>query len=139
MYLGTGWSLILFSFPGAELLTVQNYYAQFVPQVEAATHFFTWMTGFMLLSCIIMAVGEWKTWYKWCAIVTFCGVIGATALTILYIFPYNATMEGGITDATILHDVLHKWMRLNVIRVSLWTIQWTAMMIYFAAHLGDTR
>ncbi len=36
MYFGTGWSLVLFSFPTADQLTPDNYYSHFVPQVEAA-------------------------------------------------------------------------------------------------------
>jgi hypothetical protein len=34
MYLGTGWPLILFSFPLASKLCRDNYYKQFVPQVS---------------------------------------------------------------------------------------------------------
>ena len=44
MYLGTGWSLVLFSFPSRSTLRVDNYYDQFVPPVQRATRFFTWMT-----------------------------------------------------------------------------------------------
>ena len=36
MYLGTGWSLVLFSFPIASTLRTDTYYNQFVPQVQAA-------------------------------------------------------------------------------------------------------
>ena len=50
MYFGTGWSLILFSFPIRPQLIVNNYYLHFVPQVTAPTHFFTWMTAVMLVS-----------------------------------------------------------------------------------------
>jgi hypothetical protein len=48
MYLGTGWSLVLFSFPIRPRLTVDTYYDQFVPQVTLATRFFTWMTTVMI-------------------------------------------------------------------------------------------
>ena len=44
MYFGTGWSLWLFSFPVTPQLTPAIYYLQFVPQVTAATEFFTQMT-----------------------------------------------------------------------------------------------
>jgi hypothetical protein len=50
MYLGTGWSLVLFSFPIAAKLRPDNYYNQFVPQVTAATKFFTVMTVLMAVS-----------------------------------------------------------------------------------------
>jgi len=54
MYLGTGWSLVLFSFPGpARALNVDNYYEQFVPPVERATRFFTWMTVVMIATAVV--------------------------------------------------------------------------------------
>ena len=135
MYLGTGWSLVLFSFPIAPELTVDNYYMQFVPQVTAATEFFTVMTNVMLATALVMLWAEWRTPYRWAPIVVLAGVLAATALTLLFIFPYNEAMSAGITDPAVLEETLAKWMRLNVVRVLLWTIQWAAMMAYFAAKV----
>ena len=56
MYFGTGWSLVLFSFPGAMDLTPDNYYNQIVPQFTAATAFFTYMTWVMIFCCIVFIV-----------------------------------------------------------------------------------
>ena len=131
MYFGTGWSLILFSFPGAADLTPDNYYAQFVPQVQAATEFFTYMTMLMMLNCVIFILGEWRSPKKWYPIIILVLVILATLLTIYFIFEYNEQMAAGITDPVVLKDVLGNWMNLNVIRVSLWTLQWLTMAIYF--------
>ena len=131
MYFGTGWSLVLFSFPGASELTPANYYAQFVPQVEAATNFFRGMTVLMMVCCVILVIEEWKTKLKWYGIGVLLLIILATALTIIYIFPYNRSMAAGITSQEELTLVLNKWMRLNITRVSLWTVQWLLMMIYF--------
>jgi hypothetical protein len=99
MYFGTGWSLVLFSFPIAQELTADNYYMQFVPQVHAATGFFTYMTMLMMVNCVIFIIGEWKTSKIWYPIV--------------------------------LKEVLNKWMNLNTIRVSIWTLQWLTMATYF--------
>ena len=131
MYLGTGWSLLLFTFPIAPQLTPENYYMQFVPQVTAATQFFTYMTMVMLATALIMIIAEWRSYLRWFPIGVLLGVILATALTIIYIIPYNEQMAAGIKDAVVLREVLDKWMQLNVIRVSLWTIQWLCMMAYF--------
>lgn len=131
MYLGTGWSLVLFSFPIAPQLTPDNYYMQFVPQVTAATQFFTYMTMVMLATTFIMLLAEWRSYLRWFPIGVLLGVILATALTIIYIIPYNEQMAAGIKEAAVLREVLDNWMRLNVIRVSLWTIQWLCMMAYF--------
>ncbi|QMU29880.1 DUF1772 domain-containing protein [Adhaeribacter radiodurans] len=131
MYLGTGWSLVLFSFPVSDQLTPANYYLQFVPQVTAATKFFTYMTLVMIGASLIMIIAEWRSNLRWYPIGVLLGVTMATALTIIYIIPYNEQMSAGITNEDILRDVLQKWMRLNVIRVSLWTAQWLCMMAYF--------
>lgn len=131
MYFGTGWSLVLFSFPVAPELTPDNYYMQFVPQVQAATKFFTYMTMLMMVCCMIFIIEEWRTSIKWYPIVFLVLVILATLLTIYFIFEYNEQMTAGITDPMILKGVLKKWMNLNTIRVSIWTLQWLVMGIYF--------
>jgi len=131
MYFGTGWSLILFSFPIADQLTPDNYYMQFVPQVHAATEFFTYMTMVMMGSSIIFIIEEWKSRKKWYPIIVLVLVILATALTILFIFKYNDQMDAGITNQVVLNEVLKKWMFLNIIRVSLWTMQWLTVAVYF--------
>ncbi len=131
IYFGTGWSLVLFSFPIASELTPDNYYMQFVPQVQAATKFFTYMTMVMMASSAVFAIEKWKSSQRWYGVIIFLLVILATALTIFFIFEYNQQMETGITDADLLQDILEKWMRLNIIRVSLWTLQWITMAVYF--------
>jgi hypothetical protein len=139
MYFGTGWSLVLFSFPIADQLTPDNYYMQFVPQVQAATAFFTYMTMVMMASSVIFIIEKWKSIEKWYPIIVLVLVILATALTILFIFQYNEQMEAGITDPVVLQDVLRKWMNLNIIRVSIWTLQWLTMAVYFFKSDLKTR
>lgn len=134
MYFGTGWSLIFFSFPIAPQLTTEDYYNHFVPQVEAATQFFTWMTLIMMLCCTIFIIEKWRSPEKWYPIGVFILIIIATLLTTTFIFPYNEKMSTGIQDQTELQEVLGKWMNLNILRVSLWTIQWLLIMAYFFIH-----
>ena len=131
MYFGTGWSLPLFSFPIRPRLTVDNYYDQFVPPVERATKFFTWMTTLMMAAAVVLIVADWHSAYVIAPALLLAGVIGATALTIKFIFPYNHEMKQGITDPPRVQLILGKWMRLNVVRVSLWTIEWIVIAIYF--------
>ena len=139
MYFGTGWSLVLFSFPIAPELTPDNYYNQFVPQVTSATTFFTYMTMAMLLSCLLFIIEEWKTKLKWYPIVVLILVITATLLTTTYILPYNEQMSAGITDPVQLQDILKKWMRLNTLRVSLWTLQWITMVLFFSSQYSKNQ
>jgi hypothetical protein len=134
MYLGTGWSLILFSFPIAPQLTVENYYLQFVPQVAAATKFFTYMTALMIVLGLIMTIAEWKTGFRWVPLVVLAGVAAATGLTTIFIFPLNEAMSKGITDASQLMATLSRWMLLNQIRVGFWSVQWVTLMVYFAGQ-----
>ncbi len=131
MYLGTGWSLVLFSFPLAPRLTPQTYALPFVEPVRNATRFFTFMTIAMLVAAVVLTVGEADSEYLWVPIVYLAGAIAATALTVLFIFPYNKELTAGVTDRDRLQVVLGKWMRLNVVRVSLWTVQWVAVALYF--------
>ncbi len=134
MYFGTGWSLVLFSFPIAPSLTPDNYYNQFVPQVTRATGFFTYMTILMMICAAIIIIEEWKTRKKWYPIGVLIAVIAATLLTTSFILPYNAKMAAGITDNVELHRILSKWITLNIVRVSLWTVQWLLMLFYFLSY-----
>jgi len=134
MYLGTGWSLVLFSFPIAPQLTVHNYYLQFVPQVDTATRFFTYMTALMLALAGVMLVSEWRTRFRWVPAIVLAGIVAATVLTTRVILPLNAAMRNGITDSAVLTDVLSRWMTLNRVRVGIWTVEWTALIWYFAAQ-----
>jgi len=134
MYLGTGWSMWLFQFPVAPQLTPDNYYWVFVPQVASATAFFTWMTSLMIASALVMLWLEWNNGIRWVPIVVLAGVLVATGLTIWLIFPYNNAMSAGIKDPAVLQSTLAGWIRLNRVRVLLWTLQWASMMYYFARH-----
>jgi hypothetical protein len=136
MYLGTGWSLVLFSFPGAKKLTTANYYDQFVPQVTLATRFFTWMTALMSGAAVVAIVWERHSWYVAAPAVVLAAILVATGLTIKFIFPYNKRMAEHISDEAELQRVLGKWMFLNWIRVLLWTVEWVAMAAWFGFELG---
>ena len=135
MYLGTGWSLVLFSFPARPRLTIDNYYDQFVPQVTAATRFFTWMTMVMIAAATIMVIAESRSWYVVAPAVVLAGVLAATGLTVKFILPYNRRMAAHIRDPAELAHVLDRWMALNRVRVSLWTVQWVAMAAFFAVKV----
>ncbi|KVL09641.1 DUF1772 domain-containing protein [Burkholderia ubonensis] len=139
IYLGTGASLVLFSFPVAPQLTTDNYYLQFVPQVTAATAFFTVMTKLMLASGSVMLVAEWRQPTRWVPIVVLLGVLVATFVTLEWIFPLNAELASHIKDAARLRQVLDDWMRLNRLRVALWCIQWSALAWYFARWANRSR
>jgi hypothetical protein len=132
MYLGTGGSLVLFSFPVAAQFTPDNYYLQFVPQIQAATEFFTPVTKVMLATGVVMLWSEWRQPTRWVPVVVLLSVAAAAGVTTQWIFPLNAVMAGHITDAAELHRVLDRWMQLSRIRFGLWCLEWVALAWYFA-------
>ena len=135
IYLGTGWSLILFQFPSRAKLTIDNYYEQFVPPVQRATRFFTWMTILMIAAAIVLIVVDRHSAYVIAPSVLLGAVIAATVLTLKFIVPWNKRMEEGIKDNAELQRVLGNWMRLNWVRVLLWTVEWVAITTWFALRL----
>jgi hypothetical protein len=132
IYLGTGVSLVWFSFPVGSELTPDNYYLQFVPQIQAATVFFTAVVKVMLTCGTIMLISEWRQTTRWVPIVVMVALIAASVLTVYWIFPFNNEMAGHIKDAARLHVVLDEWMNLSRWRMGLWSIEWLALMWYFA-------
>jgi len=131
LYLGTGTSLVLFSFPVAPQLTPGNYYLQFVPQVQAATKFFTPVTVFMIFGAVIMTVAEWRQPLRWVPIVVLAAIIGSTLMETQLVFPLNDEMARHISDPVRLNIVLGEWMRLVTARVLLWCVEWAALAWYF--------
>jgi hypothetical protein len=134
IYLGTGVTMVFFQHPGAGQLTPDNYYEQFFPQVHLATRFFTVMTNVMLVSAGLMCWSEWATGYLAVPIAEIVLVGLATVVTVRYIFRYNDRMEAGITDPTELTVVLRRWMRLNVVRVSIWALEWLVIAAWFVGQ-----
>jgi hypothetical protein len=135
MYFGTGWSLVLFSFSSSVNLTVENYYDQFVPQVTAATRFFTVMTILMFVAGAVMTVSEWHH-RLWAPIIVLAAVTAATALTEVKILPLNKVMAGHIRDPALLAATIKSWKQFNLVRVALWTVQWLTLAAYFGLVLG---
>jgi len=85
----------------------------------------------MLLSAAGMIWTEWGSALVWAPIVVLVAVSISTLLTIIVILPINNRMSAGITDPTELNQVLDKWETLNWIRISLWSVQWAAMIVWF--------
>lgn len=139
MYFGTGWSLIFFSMPAAKDLTPDTYYRQIVPQVTAATRFFTYMTNLMIALAMVMIVTEWGDPLWWVPWVVLAGVAAATLLTVRGIFPLNKRMKEGITQQAELDSIIDRWRRLNLVRVGFWTLQWLAMATWFGYWTAQAR
>ncbi|ROH87189.1 hypothetical protein ED236_05820 [Pseudomethylobacillus aquaticus] len=132
IYLGTGVSMVLFSFPVASQLTVDNYWLHYVPQIQAATEFFTALVKVMLVCGTIMLIAEWRQPTRWVPIVFLLALIAASLLTTEMIFPLNEEMAGHIRDEARMHAVLDEFMRLSTLRLWLWALEWLVLAWYFA-------
>ena len=135
MYLGTGWSLALFTLPGRHTMTVDTYYDQIMAPIGRATRFFTVMTIVMVVAAIVLIVAEWGSWYVLAPIAVLAAVAGATLLTTLVIFRYNRRLRERITDEGELRQVLERWVFWNWFRLGLWSSQWAAMAAYIGLKL----
>jgi hypothetical protein len=136
LYLGTGWSLVLFQLPDAKSLTPATYAIPFVNPLVRATRFFTALTYVMIAASIALIVGEWDTGYVWVPIVYLVLTIAAGQLTKSLIFPLNARMREGMTDPKEVQSVLARWARLSRIRTVMWTGEWIVMATYFGLRTG---
>lgn len=136
VYFGTGWSTAIFQFPVMPQLTVDNYKLHFIPQIDAATDFFTFLVSLMVVTGLIMIVAEWRTRFRWLPILLLLAVVGATTLTTLVIFPVNDVLRHGIRDQQHLVEVIGRWKSLTQVRVAIWSFEWVLMMAYFAARVG---
>jgi hypothetical protein len=133
IYFGTGWSTAIFQFPVMALMTPDNYYLHFIPQIDAATNFFTFLVTLMVVTGMVMTVGEWKTRFRWIPIVVLLAVIGATCLTYFVVFPVNDILRAGVKDQQQLASLIDRWKMLTQVRVGIWSLEWALMMFYFAA------
>ncbi len=135
IYLGTGVSLVLFQYPNADKLTPANYYDQFVPQVTAATKFFTVVSTLMLISGALMIAFEPVGWERIFPVIVEAAVVAATILAVFWELPLNKKMAAHIQDQGVLDGVLSEWMRINWIRFSLWSVQWVGMVLWLGVKL----
>ncbi len=131
IYVGIGIFMLFFLFPMEPRLTPENYAMLFVDPVANATNFLTWMTIVMFAAVLVMLATEWFTGIRWVPVIVLLALCAATLLTMYALFPYNRELSDGITDPERLKHVFSNWAGLNRIRISLWFVQWLAMMYWF--------
>jgi hypothetical protein len=132
IYLGTGGSMLLFTLPQIPEWTTADYYGHLVPQLTAATAFFTPLTQIMLVLSSVMILSEWKRGQRYTSIFVMLAIVGATAVTMTQLLPRNAIMAQGISVQAELMELLDDWQFYNRIRFVFWAAEWAAMMLFFA-------
>jgi hypothetical protein len=105
-----------------------------VPQVAAATTFFTILVPLMCLICLVMIKAEWHTRFRWVPIVVLLAILAASSVTYFLIFPINREMAAHISDPAPLSIAIGKWVQYTWYRVGLWSLEWVTLMYYFAAR-----
>lgn len=135
VYMGVLWSLHYFWYPSWEVLNVGNVQDHFILPTSAATRFFTIVVPLMFLTSGIMIWQEWRTKFRWHAIIGFLGVSGATIVGWFLIIPVNKTIAAGVAPDK-LSELLDRWMMLNDIRWVLVTAMWLSLTIYLLMRPG---
>lgn len=140
VYMGVLWALHYFWYPSWEVMNVGNVQDHFILPTSAATRFFTIVVPVMFLTSAIMIWQEWRTKFRWHAIIGFLGVTVATLVGQILIIPVNKTIAGGVSEAE-LTELLREWMMLNDVRWVAVTIMWLALMVYLLMRpsLADER
>jgi hypothetical protein len=141
MYLGLGWSLVLFHFPGAADTTRREHFPErFGAPVRRAVGYFSVQSLLMVAGSILLTITEWdEGGYKWGPLVYLVGAIVATAFTVVFILPVNRGLYEDIDDEERFRGLLVRWIRLNVIRTLMWTVEWLAMALWFVALAKSAR
>jgi hypothetical protein len=138
IYLGTGWMLALFEFPGAlETTKPEDFGPRFGAPVKRAVKFFTVWTILMVVGGTVLAVHEWDHGnYRWAPVLYAVAAAASAAFTMIVIFPVNKHLSGTITDETEFKHYLGLWIRYTHIRTALWTLEWLAMGAWVVALAG---
>ncbi|MGB5352182.1 MAG: hypothetical protein WBN32_01065 [Woeseia sp.] len=131
LYVGVLWALRFFWYPSWGTMNIDLVQDHFIMPTSAATRFFTIVVPLMMIASVIMIISEWKTKFRWFAIVAFLCIMGSTYVGWLHIIPVNKIIAAGVASNAELTPLLQKWMRLNDIRWVLETIMWLTMMGYF--------
>jgi hypothetical protein len=141
MYLGTGWSLVLFQFPGAaETTRRQQFPDRFGRPVRTAVGFFSVWSLLMVVGSTVLTVAEWdQGGYRWGPLVYLVTAVGATAFTVVFILPVNRALYVDLDDDERFRTLLVRWMRLNVVRTFIWTVEWAAIALWFVALARSAR
>lgn len=135
LYFGLGWGLVLFQFPGALDATKPGGFSErFGRPVRTAVAFFTVWSVLMVVGGVILTVAEWDEGnYRWGPLVYTVATVVATTFTVVLIVPVNKALYADVPDPGQFRSLLGRWIRLNIVRTVIWTVEWLAMAFWFVA------
>ncbi len=134
-YFGFGASMAIFQFPGAVERTHPGQFPErFGGPLKLAVTFLTVWSTLMIVGGLILTIAKWDEGnYRWGPLIYLVATLAATSVTIFLIFPVNRVLNTPTNDAAFFRMTLAKWIRLNLARTALWTIEWLAMGLWFVA------
>jgi hypothetical protein len=133
IYVGVLWALHFFWYPSWSSMTVDVVQAHFIGPTSEATKFFTIVVPIMFVCNVILIVAEWRTRFRWVALLASTGIIGSTLVGKLLIIPINQTIAKGVATQAELTPMLMEWMKLNDVRWVMMNVMWLALMYFFLA------
>lgn len=134
IYLGLFWALHFFWFPNyPDTLTIDNYYEAIIPQTTLATEFFFITIPIMAVAIGVMLITEWKTPLRWVPIAWIPGLLAPVVIQQAFIEDVNNQFIEGVTNETLLQELLQEWMFLNDLRWIILTVMWLITMYFFIA------
>lgn len=134
VYLGMFWTLHFFWFPHyPSTLNISNYYDAIIPQTETATKYFFVTIPIMSFCLVIMLITEWKGKLRWVPLLWIPGLLIPVIVQQKFIEDINDQFKAGVTDMTVLQQLLKDWMFYNDVRFYILTIMWAVTMYFFIA------
>jgi glucan phosphoethanolaminetransferase (alkaline phosphatase superfamily) len=131
IYVGVLWALHFFWYPSWENMTLDVVQAHFIGPTSEATKFFTIVVPIMFVCNLVLIWAEWRTRFRWVAIVAILGIIGSTLVGQLLIIPINQAIAKGVATQAELTPMLQEWMKLNDVRWVMMNVMWLALMYFF--------
>jgi hypothetical protein len=141
IYLGVGFSLVAFQFPGAlGSMNAGNFVERMYAPIKRATVTFTVQTLLMLVGGIVLTVAEWdQGGYRFGPLGYVAATVAATAWTVLVIFPVNERLKATDDDPAEFRRLLVVWMRLHFVRFVFWVAEWFAIAVWLVALAARGR
>lgn len=137
VYMGLWCALHVIWYPSWRAVKLDSVQDHFINPINHAITFFTILVCIMSVTNIVMIIAEWKTKFRWIAIINLILLFIVTYLFKSTILPVINEIAAGLPTQEALAEKMKKWMFLNDIRWVFYSVIWTLFMYYFLAKKYD--
>lgn len=134
VYMGLWWALHIIWYPSWQNVRLDNVADHFINPIDHAIKFFTILVSIMVTTNIILIVQEWRTRFRWLAVVVLILLVMVTYTFQTKILPVINEIRVGLPSQEALTVKMNEWMHLNDIRWVYYSVIWTLLMIYFLTN-----